>query len=126
MAACGGVVKLSENSGDDLETLRKPYTTILKDEVVAYGAVRVFGRIGLNSLTKFEEGGVVEELLFKFLQEMIIGNRWKKELGRGGFLPKVISYGDLPVAEWMDVLYDHSAHRRKCPHVGFWWTKARR
>lgn len=75
MAACGGVVKLSENSGDDLETLRKPYTTILKDEVVAYGAVRVFGRIGLNLLTKFEEGGVVEELLFKFLQEKIIDNR---------------------------------------------------
>lgn len=75
MAAGGGVVKLSENSGDDMETLGKPYATILKDEVVADGAVRVFGRIGLNLLTKFEEGGVVEELLFKFLQEKIIDNR---------------------------------------------------
>lgn len=94
MAAGGGVVKLSENSGDDMETLGKPYATILKDEVVADGAVRVFGRIGLNSLTKFEEGGVVEELLFKFLQEMIIGNRWKKELGRGGFCPS----GNNPIS----------------------------
>lgn len=74
VAASMGVVKLNEDSRDGLEILREPYTTFVKDEVVSYGVLRVLGGVGLNLISKIDEGKIAKELLFKFLQKEGIGN----------------------------------------------------
>ena len=43
VAASGSVVEFCEDGGDGLKTFGKPYTTLLKDEVMTYGAVGVEG-----------------------------------------------------------------------------------
>ena len=76
-------MEFCEDSGDGLETFGKPYTTLLKYEVMAYGVVRVLRRIVLNAAVKVHEEGIVEELLFKFLQKkrkygMVRRKNWPK------------------------------------------------
>lgn len=86
MATSGSIVEFCEDSGDGLETFGKPYTTLLKYEVMTYGVVRVLRRIVLNAVAKVHEEGIVEELLFKFLQKKGSMEWLEEKIGQRGLL----------------------------------------